>query len=626
MIITSGLFDNMVLQRDRHDLCLARFCGECDQKGILLLNVKIRGKLFKHFTGIKAGKAAGGKFKGELKGLPAGGPYDIELVIKDKNHRIAEQLIIRNVLVGDLWILGGQSNMEGIGYLKYALKPNRHVRAFYMEDRWNIAKDPIHNLFKAVDPVHAERGGGTPPKRAVHVGAGPGIGFGQEMLKFTGVPQGLIPCAHGGTSMSEWDPALKSKGGHSLYGAMLRRFRKNGGKVAGLAWYQGCSDTGAEHVRYTRRMVAFTKAVRKDFDDKRLPVAMVQIAGVFGSGHKPEGWNSVQEQQRLLPQKISRLAVVPAIDLSLDDSIHISGYDQNRLGKRLAQAMSVLRGEKNAGLPPIELDSANIRIEKPSGVFMIRIKFRNVMGGLQAAGKPAGFTLFEGSECIQSFFRTDLEKDTVILRGLLAGMPRRLTIYHGYGCAPYCNITDSADRSLPVFGPYHLGSMTALGDFIVTWLLSKAMPSAGKLEKLAYPRNKAALQLKRRAFKTGAFCDLHTDLFDCAPDDRLVYFVNRLNCCEAMKLELCLGYDGPIKVWIDGRQLFHDPKGTNPASPADKAIIPWKATRGKHEIVIALGSNHGRAWGICAHFRRRDVPRRVAMRGPTHYKMPEILD
>ena len=41
----------------------------------------------------------------------------------------------------------------------------------------------------------------------------------KEMLRRTGVPQGLIACAHGGTSMAQWSPKLKRLGGDSLYGA-----------------------------------------------------------------------------------------------------------------------------------------------------------------------------------------------------------------------------------------------------------------------------------------------------------------------------------------------------------------------------------------------------------------------
>lgn len=458
MKITSGLFDNMVLQRDRQNLSQAYFEGECGHDGIIFTRVKNGSKITK--TGI----CKNGKIEGLLKGLKAGGPYDIELFIKGKNGLVVEKAIVRNILVGDVWIMGGQSNMEGFGYTKYALKSANNVRAFYMDDHWGIAKDPIHNLENTVDKVHRDLSGGQPPIRSPHARIGPGLAFGREMLRRTGVPQGLIACAHGGSGMSDWSPALKSRGGSSLYGAMFRRFLKNGGKIAGIAWHQGCHEAyPGRNIHYTSRMVALIKAIRRDFGAPRLPVAMAQIAKVCSSTNKPEFWNSIQEQQRLLPRKIHNMAVVPTIDLSLDDTIHISGFDQNRLGKRLAQAMSVLRREKNAGLPPIELQSITKGVEKMTGVHTIAAKFRNVMGHLQSAGKPCGFSVTEGNDASPFLFRTDLEKDMAILRLRFSSKPESLAVHYGYGLAPYCNITDSADRSLPVFGPELIGHYKGLG-------------------------------------------------------------------------------------------------------------------------------------------------------------------
>jgi len=170
---------------------------------------------------------------------------------------------VEDVLVGDVWILAGQSNMQGVGLLKHRLPPVDAVRAFYMDDRWAPAEDPIHNLDAAVDSVHVELSGGTRPQPARFTGVGPGVAFGQDMFEATGVPQGLIACAHGGTSMEQWDPALKRLGSRSLYGAMLRRFQKNGSRVAGVVWYQGESDANAEAApHYTRRMKRLVRAMR----------------------------------------------------------------------------------------------------------------------------------------------------------------------------------------------------------------------------------------------------------------------------------------------------------------------------------------------------------------------------
>jgi hypothetical protein len=90
-----------------------------------------------------------------------------------------------------------------------------------------------------------------------------------------------------------------------------------------------------------------------------------------------------------------------------------------------------------------------------------------------------------------------------------------------------------------------------------------------------------------------------------------------------MKLNLLLGYDGPVKVWYDRRTIFCDAKGTNPARPLD-AVAPFAAKAGEHEVVVALGS-HGAAWGVFLRLERTDVSKAVLRKNPQSVVMPEVL-
>ena len=465
MIIQTGLCDGMVLQRTRDNTCDTAVAGTCAGAGRLVARVRRNGRIVPGFGARPIGHAARGRLEGRLRGLPAGGPYDIELALAGAPGAAPERAVIRNVRVGDLWILGGQSNMEGIGRLEDAAKPDPGVRAFYMNDVWAVARDPLHNLSQATDAIHHELGTARRPG----IGTGPGVAFGQAMAQASGVPQGLIACAHGGSSMAQWDPALKRKGGGSLYGALLRRFRKNGGRVAGVVWYQGCSDTApAQAALYTRRMRRLVRASRRDLNDPRLPWAIVQIAGVYNKGWNSAGWNSVQDQQRRLPETIPHCAVVPAIDLAFDDGIHISGKDQQRLGRRLAQAMRVLRGDRRAGRPPIALRSvrcANGRIV---------VTYNNVMGRLQTAGRPTGFLLADPHPA-SIIYRAELKGNRVILYpSVLETQRQSVSLYYGYGLAPYCNITDSADRSLPAMTWVNVEYQRyVMSPFVQTWQVSR---------------------------------------------------------------------------------------------------------------------------------------------------------
>ncbi len=619
MKIEAGLFDHMVVQRNRRNVSEAAFSGTCAARGPITATVRQGKRVVKGFADVTVGAATRGKANGCIKGLPVGGPYEIEL------RAGAESLTVKDVLVGDVWLLGGQSNMQGCGFFpKQRLPADPMVRAFYMDDRWAVAKDPIHNMWECVDQVHVDlRGGVRGTKPAPDWGVCPGPAFGNEMRRLTGVPQGMLACGHGGTSMTQWDPKRRNEGGKSLYGAMVRRLIKNGGRVAGLVWYQGCSDANAAAAPlYTARMKELAAAVRRDCGDKELPIAIVQIARVIGWGKDAAVyWNSIQEQERRLPKVIKHLTTVPAIDLPLDDGIHISGKGQYVLGARLAQAVQVLRVGRKAGLPPIELK--HVDIETVHGLGVAVAEFENVVGKLRSGSRPYGFSIVTSSGST-NFFDIELDGRSVRIRSNLTPMTLcGAALHYGYGTDPYCNIVDEAGRSLPVFGPVQIGRPRAITPFVKELRVSAFQPSAGKLKNLECPADLGALGMTKRVFPTD-FCDLHEEIQPRGGRDEVVYYACRFSCKEAMPLALVLGYDGPAKAWVDGKLLVHDPAGVNPATP-EKSIAKFQAAAGEHEIVVALGTNNGAAWGIFLRLERLGVPARRLLAGPGHYVIPEML-
>jgi sialate O-acetylesterase len=238
----------------------------------------------------------------------------------------------------------------------------------------------------------------------------------------------------------------------------VRRFLKNGGAVAGIIWYQGESETMAPNdpAAYPGKMKQLVKAFRRDLRNPRLPIAMVQIARIVGWAEFPN-WNVVQEMQRNLPCGINDLAVVPAIDLPLDDGIHISGRGHQRLGVRLAHAMlNVMQYPASPTPPPIALKSVAVQAVPERNLATLIVSFDNVVGSLQGGPRPSGFVLLDERD-INFVFDIQLQRNCAILRTDRAVSDisgKRL--YYGYGCDPVCTITDAADRSLPAFGPFQL--------------------------------------------------------------------------------------------------------------------------------------------------------------------------
>ena len=130
----------------------------------------------------------------------------------------------------------------------------------------------------------------------------------------------------------------------------------------------------------------------------------------------------------------------------------------------------------------------------------------------------------------------------------------------------------------------------------------------GNLDKLECPSSRATQRFRKRSF-SATQCSLH-ELFEDG-SNQVVYYLCRLTCPEAMSLEIGVGYDGPVKVWLDSRFVFQDPAGTNPAV-AEQARLPFSAKKGPHEIMIAMSSNCGRAFGIFLKITRKDVAQAVA--------------
>ena len=230
---------------------------------------------------------------GKLTGVPAGGPYTINCQVQ-LGKGATTIVTVGPIFVGDLWVLAGQSNMEGVGDLVDVTPPHPQVMMLGMDGRWKQAEEPLHWLIDSPDPVHS----GDPKNREQRSaqahktrrkGAGLGLPFAEALVQETGVPIGLVICAHGGTSMEQWNPAKKDEGGKSLYGSMMRQFQLAGGKVKGVLWYQGESDAGGDAAKsYPQVFTRFIAAVRSDFGQPELPFYLRPDRPVRPRG-RPEG-------------------------------------------------------------------------------------------------------------------------------------------------------------------------------------------------------------------------------------------------------------------------------------------------------------------------------------------------
>lgn len=396
----------------------------------------------------------------ELKGIPTGGPYTVV---------VAEETF-SDIYVGDVWLLAGQSNMEGVAEFTEEdknYKPNPEIRELHMANYWMPAEPTLHKLWLAYDKVHTDVLRATSEGYANQVDKrciGPGYFFAGHMYDYERVPQGIIPCAHGGTQMLQWDPAERDCGGDkSLYSAMYRRFVDNGSHVRGLFWYQGCSDAYYDACNhFQERMLNFYRHIREDFG-ANLPIVQVQISGVHLSepeigSEGTETWTGIREIQRKMSGYVDNLATANTISYPMADPIHIARKSQKRLAENAAELMHALihgqvAEEINVNVDAIEAVPNDYRSEWTD----ITVPFTGV-SELSAEPYPLGFTLLDSAGKNWSFaiYKTVLDGNKAIV-GVALPCDRveelELSVAYGYGMCPGCNLTDNRGYSVPAFSP-----------------------------------------------------------------------------------------------------------------------------------------------------------------------------
>lgn len=456
MILSTSL-KHAVLQRTSKGVCCAKIrYSQAWKKETITAFYRSGNTQWQKAGAGTADESGGGILM--LSGIPAGGPYEILF----SGEKSGEQLI-PDVLVGDVWILGGQSNMSGAGLLSEAPSPLDAVRCFSFGDCWKVAEGNLHDLRDYKDLCYAriaELGGDD--ENVNPLGVGPGHMFAKRLFELTGVPQGVIAGAVGASCLDDWDPSKKHGGKDgSYYGALMDRVQLAGGSVRGLFWYQGEADTREERFAfYTEKTRRLFQAFRSDLCAPELPIVMAQIARYVIQISEPRNqyWCHVREQQRLFQSRTDRIAVIPTLGLDVIDGLHLTADGgANTLGAQAADAMLTLIGYPGAQAMPIELESIRADWDPNVKAPLVRVRFRSLEGELRADGQAHGFQLFQEGKPFSAISYTELRGSEVILHLSAhqreADIARKFQLSYGGLCDCYGNITDSRHRSLPGFGP-----------------------------------------------------------------------------------------------------------------------------------------------------------------------------
>lgn len=386
--------------------------------------------------------------------LPVGGPYEI---------RSRDRVLAANVLVGDLWLLAGQSNMAGAGRLADADTPSPYVNVLDMARRWRNATEPLHTPSESPDAVHSQVGTQhTALDKGLDepVGAGLGLPFAKGLVRTTGIPVGLVATAHGGTTIADWAPGNRVPDPRTLYGSLLLSAHTAGKRVAGALWFHGESD--ATHVEdaeasYGPALEAFVEALREDVGSPSFRFLHVQLGRyVYDAPDDVVArWSALREIQRTFP---GADGMTTAIDLELDDAVHTSTPELKRLGRRLARLAT---GEART----LTLGRATVagRSAIPTGDRLtVRLEFDGVSGALRAPGRVNGFSIRDSSGCpLPRVYGAEIDPtDAAAVLVHVSPVPEAdAELWYGWGTDPSCNLVDAADGAVPAFGPIALRSL-----------------------------------------------------------------------------------------------------------------------------------------------------------------------
>ena len=412
----SNIFsDHMILQRDR-DLTI---WGWADPGEKVTVTVGDRSS--------EAVANDKGEWSAPIKALKTS-KHPIELKVAGKN-----KITLTDILVGDVWLCSGQSNMEWPvaasdnpqEEIKNANHPN--IRLIH------VKKVPNAKPQKEVVLEDNWTGWKTCTPESIPRFTAVGYFFGRELQQETDVPIGLINSSWGGTRIEPWTPPVgfdvvekvkdiyknidPAKYNHqtptALYNGMIHGLVPFG--IKGAIWYQGESNRG-EAMMYYEKMKALIAGWRDVFQNPDLAFYFVQLAPYKYGGSEtalPEIWEA---QTATLEVPHTGMAVITDIGNLAD----IHPRNKQEVGRRLALWALAKDYDKDIVYSGPLLKSMKIEGNK------IRVSFESGAGLRSSDDKDLTWFQVAGED--GEFFdaQATIDNDTILVGSEQVASPRHV--------------------------------------------------------------------------------------------------------------------------------------------------------------------------------------------------------
>ena len=319
-----------------------------------------------------------GKWLVRLDPMP-GSAQPRDLIVRGATG--TSQITIHNVLVGEVWLCAGQSNMEKPIGIHPGQKPcpnyeQEIASADYPEirlaeippKRANAPAADVQCQWLVCNPANIckKRGGGHGYSAAAYF-------FGRELHRELKTPIGLIAASASGTRCEPWTPDEGSMSPNVkpvLYNAMIYPIVPMA--IRGAIWYQGESNMG-DGMLYCEKMKTLIRGWRKAWSQGDFPFYFVQIS--------PAGYN---RDPLVLPELWeAQAATLTLANTGMAVTIDVGSYpdchatNKQAVGRRLALwALANTYGRKDLVCSGPLYKSMGVESDK------IRLRFDHLGGGL----------------------------------------------------------------------------------------------------------------------------------------------------------------------------------------------------------------------------------------------------
>ena len=326
--------DNMVLQQQTE----CNLCGTADKGKTVKITTSWDQKTYQ----VKADKD--GKFEVKVQTPEAGGPYEI-------TFNDGKAVTLHNILIGEVWICAGQSNME------MQMKGFKQQPVEGTTEELLRCKDSQLRLFTvkrhvSLTPRYDVTGQWNEANSAsVRDFSATAYYFGRALRSTLDVPVGLIVTAWGGSACEAWMKAdwlrafpkvkqtitvgdvskLQQRCPTALYNGQL--YPLIGYTMKGAIWYQG-EDNVPRYDYYAPLLKTMVEGWRSDWKQGDFPFYYCQIAPYDYSLIDWKDSQYLREQQAKAETMISNARMAVLMDAGLEYGIH--PRKKRQAGERLA--------------------------------------------------------------------------------------------------------------------------------------------------------------------------------------------------------------------------------------------------------------------------------------------------